>query len=325
MSDLQRAAVVYNPTKVNATRLRSAIDFAATRAGWGETRWYATTTHDAGQLLAGIAAHDGAALVVAAGGDGTVRAVAEGLRDTGVPMALIPAGTGNLLARNIGIPLSSIDEAARIAFEGATRRIDIGLARISRDSGEVDEHVFLVMAGMGIDAAMIANTNPALKKAVGWLAYVDAGMRSLPKSRPFHVRYRLEGRPEHSAHLSTILFGNCGTLTAGLELMPDALIDDGLLDIAVLQPKGLLGWLQVWNKVRWENSVLRRWSIGRKIIRLTNSRRAATVTYLRTSSASIRLDDEQQIELDGDAFGSTREARFIVQPGALDVRVRPAA
>jgi len=324
MSDAPRAAVVYNPTKVDVDQLRSSVAKVADASGWQEPTWFATTQEDAGQLLTQNAVADGIDMVCAAGGDGTVRAVVEGLRGTEVPMGVIPAGTGNLLARNLDLPIASIDEAAAIAFGGVSRKIDVGLARITREDGSVDENAFVVMAGMGIDAAMIANTNETLKKTVGWLAYVDAGVRSLPKARPFRVRYRLEDRPEHSAHLSTILFGNCGTLTGGIELMPEALVDDGLLDITVLQPKGLLGWLQVWRKVRWENSVLRRSSIGRSIIRLTDTGGSATVTYLRASSAAVRLDELRDIELDGDEFGTTRAAEFIVLPRALTVQVRPS-
>jgi diacylglycerol kinase family enzyme len=259
---------------------------------------------------------------MAAGGDGTVRSVAEALVGTGIPLGILPSGTGNLLARNLDLPLSDVSRSVTIAFTGITRDIDIGEARIARGDGSTDSHAFLVMAGVGIDAQIMANTNPALKRAVGWLAYVDAGLRAIPVSRPFRVRYRLQGHSEHSAHVSTVIVGNCGLLPGGIELLPGASVDDGLLDIAVLQPKGLVGWLQVWRRVSWQNRALRRFSIGRQIIE-ANQRGGAgkTITYLRSSGVTIGLDDPNEVELDGDDFGSGTAVAFSTRAGALAVRV----
>ncbi|MBG6237405.1 diacylglycerol kinase family enzyme [Mycetocola sp. CAN_C7] len=323
MSDarLQRAAVVYNPTRVTVAALRALIEPAAAEAGWGETRWYETTLDDSGKELTRAAVADGAAMVFAAGGDGTVRAVAEGIRDSGAALALLPYGTGNLLARNLRLPITNMADAIAIAFTGRTRNIDLGIATLSRVDGSIEEHGFLVMAGMGIDADIMANTNETLKKTVGWLAYVDAGIRVIPDARPFRIRYQLDDKPQHSAHVSTILFGNCGTLTGGLEMMPDAIVDDGLLDVAVLQPKGTLGWFELWRKLRWENGFLRRSSIGRKIIKATSGS-ASTITYLRSSGITVSLDKPRHVELDGDEFGIVAGVRFAADAGALAVRVR---
>ncbi|MET1051006.1 MAG: diacylglycerol kinase family protein [Mycetocola sp.] len=323
MSDagLQHAAVVFNPTRVTEAVLRAHIDPAAKAAGWSETRWYETTLDDSGKGLTRRAVSDGASMVFAAGGDGTVRAVAEGIRDSGASLALLPLGTGNLLARNLHLPIGNLADAVSIAFTGTTRNIDLGIATLSRVDGSIEEHGFLVMAGMGIDADIMANTNETLKKTVGWLAYVDAGIRVIPDARPFRIRYQLDDKPQHSAHVSTILFGNCGTLTGGLEMMPDAIVDDGLLDVAVLQPKGTLGWFEVWRKLRWENGFLRRSSIGRMIIQATSGS-ASTITYLRSSGITVSLDKPREVELDGDEFGVVAAVRFAADAGALAVRVR---
>jgi len=317
----KHAAVVYNPTRVTRATLSAAIDPAAADAGWGETRWFETSVADPGKDITRRAVRDGADMVFAAGGDGTVRSVAEGIRDSGAALALLPSGTANILARNLGLPIANVPEAVSIAFGGRTRNIDLGIATLSRVDGTIEEHGFLVMAGMGVDADIMANTNETLKKTVGWLAYVDAGIRVIPNARPFRIRYQLDDTAPHSAHVSTILFGNCGTLTGGLEIMPDAVVDDGLLDVAVLQPQGALGWIEMWRKLRWENGFLRRSSIGRRIIQATPES-ASTITYLRSSGITVLLDKPRDVELDGDEFGIVSGVRFAADAGALAVRVR---
>lgn len=316
------AAVVYNPVKIDVDALRPIVELTAIAEGWGDTRWAETSIEDPGAGITAALVADGASMVFAAGGDGTVRSVAEALAGTGVPLAILPSGTGNLLARNLELVLSDVSHSVAQAFTGITRNIDIGEVLIEREDGSIDTHGFLVMAGVGIDARIMASTNPALKRAVGWLAYVDAGLRAIPNAQPFRVRYRLEGRHEHSAHVSTVIVGNCGLLPGGVELLPDAAVDDGLLDIAVLQPKGLWGWVQVWRRVTWQNRALRKSSIGRQIIKArARGVKSKTITYLRSPGVLLSLDEPNEVELDGDDFGSGRSVRFTTRPGALGVRV----
>jgi diacylglycerol kinase (ATP) len=264
-------------------------------------------------------------MVIVAGGDGTVRAAAESLRDSGVSLAIVPSGTGNLLARNLGLPLASPDAAAAIAFTGVDRPVDLGIASITTDDGESVDHVFLVMAGLGLDAEMIARTRPALKKQVGWLAYVDAGVRVIPRSQQFHIRYSLGGGSEHQAQISTILVVNCGMLPGHLQFLPDARLDDGILDIAVMRPTGVLGWLKIWRRVTWENEVLRRRAAGRKTARRTGSSNERLMTTLRSADIRIAVDEPQEFELDGDDFGRVRAVLLRADPNALAVRVAAAS
>jgi diacylglycerol kinase family enzyme len=316
----QWAAVVYNPIKVDLAKLKKSVSAAARSAGWGTTMWLATSQSDAGQGATKRAVAGGAAVVIAAGGDGTVRAVAEALRDTAVPLALLPSGTGNLLARNLDLPLASVDDAVTIAFTGIDRRIDLGLAEITRADGDTEEHVFLVVAGLGLDAKMIKHTNSKLKKAVGWLAYVDGGLRSLPELHSIRIRYRLDGGNERAMNVHTIMVGNCGALPGGFLLMPDAKPDDGILDIAALRPRGPFGWFKVWNKVAWENGVLRKSALGRRIIDLS-SPDVKSVTYFTGRTLDIVVETPQDFQLDGDEFGEAKSVRTRVDPGALSVRV----
>ena len=314
-------AVIYNPVRIDVPRVRAAVEAAAARAGGVELLWLETTPEEGGQAQAREALARGATLVLAAGGDGTVRAVAEALRDRGATLGLLPSGTGNLLARNLGVPYANVEEACAIAFDGDTRAIDLGVATATREDGERTEHTFLVMAGVGIDATMIANARPALKRRVGWLAYVDAGFRALPKAHKVRIRYRLDDEPERSARVSTILIANCGTLPGNMELIPDGAVDDGLLDVAILQPESVFGWLTIWRKVTWENRVLRKSALGRRIIRFTDRAIRTRLSYLRGADVRLRMEQPEPFELDGDAFGDVVALDLAVDEGGLRVRV----
>nr|WP_183428609.1 diacylglycerol kinase family protein [Leifsonia aquatica] len=314
-------AVIYNPVRIDVPRVRAAVEAAAERAGGVDLIWFETTPDEGGQAQAREALSRGATLVLAAGGDGTVRAVAEALRDRSATLGLLPSGTGNLLARNIGVPYANVEEACAIAFDGETRAIDLGVATATREDGERTEHAFLVMAGVGIDATMIANARPELKRRFGWLAYVDAGFRALPKARKVRIRYRLDAGQERSAHVSTILIANCGTLPGNMELIPDGAVDDGLLDVAILQPESVFGWLTIWRKVTWENRVLRKSALGRRIIRFTDRAIRTRLSYLRGADVRLRMEQPAPFELDGDAFGDVVALDLAVDEGGLRVRV----
>jgi diacylglycerol kinase family enzyme len=317
-----RAAVVYNPLKVDLPKMRKAVAKAARAANWHETIWFETSEEDPGQAVTASALRRGATVVIAAGGDGTVRAVAQALRGSGVPLAVLPSGTGNLLARNLELPLSNLEAGVAAAFTGDARPLDLGIAEITLPDGSHSEHGFLVMAGLGLDAKMIKNTSTRLKRAVGWLAYIDGIARSLPELKPVRVHFRLDGGAVRSMNVHTIIVGNCGVLPGGFLLMPDAKPDDGILDVAALRPRGPLGWAKVWRKVAWENGVLRKSALGRRIIDL--SRDVKDVTYFTTRDLTMTVEVPQEFQLDGDEFGEAASVHTWVDAGALTVMV-PAA
>lgn len=341
VSPQPRAAVVYHPLKTELATLRDAVRRYEAQAGWSATKWYETDEEDAGVAATRRALDDGASVVISSGGDGTVRAVAEALRRSGVPLAVVPQGTGNLLARNLGIPLGDIGEAVRAAFFGENRPVDLGVITIIRpgedgeaveggpgsspgdDAGDEteSEHVFLVLAGMGLDARAITATSSKLKKRVGWLAYVDAGVRTMVKDAPLRVRYSVNGSAVQSLTVYTVMIGNCGLLPGGVLLIPDAKLDDGLLDVVALRPLGAFSWLRIWRKIGWENGVLRKSKMGRRMIDLTHDTRH--VTYLRAARYTLSVPQPEPIQLDGDDFGLALAASGRVDPGALVVRVLP--
>ncbi|HWH26212.1 MAG TPA: diacylglycerol kinase family protein [Pseudolysinimonas sp.] len=317
---MKRAAIVYNPTKVDIAKLRAAVAASESEAGWAKSLWLETTEKDPGVGQAKTAVHAEVDVVLAAGGDGTVRAVAEGLRGSKTALALLPAGTGNVLARNMDLTRCRHDESVRSAFTGHDRQIDLGVVEIERPDGKREERAFVVMAGIGLDAKMVANTNPELKKRVGWLAYVDAILRSLRDSEKLRVRYRLDDALEKTMTAHTVLVGNCGSLPGNVLLLPEAAIDDGVFDIVSLRPESFVGWVQVWVKIFWENGVLRRSSVGRKLV-AGLGREIRTLRYLKAADITVRLDRAEEFELDGDDFGMAVAFRARIEPLGLAVRI----
>ncbi len=310
----RRAALVYNPIKVDADALRAAVTSHSSDAGWGEPLFFETTVDELGDGLAREAIDAGAAAVLVAGGDGTVRAVSEAMAGSEVPLTIVPSGTGNLLARNLQLPLTDPDAMIAATFEGDVQAIDVGFAELVRPDGEREERAFVVMGGMGLDAAMIANTSGDLKKKVGWVAYVDGAARSLVKAKPFSIMYQVAGHRMHRAQVQSVLFANCGSLPAGLELIPEASVADGQLDIAIFQPKTAFGWLAVWRRVAWDNSVLRRFRTGRRILRLRT--KDNSIRYARGTGIQIAAGAATPVQLDGDEFGEAT---------AVDVRIHAAS
>jgi diacylglycerol kinase family enzyme len=175
------------------------------------------------------------------------------------------------------------------------------------------------MAGLGLDAKMIAKTNSTLKKAVGWLAYVDAGVRAIPELAPVRLRYSLDGRPARALSAHTMIIGNCGALPGGILLIPDAKPDDGILDVVALKPRGRFGWVRVWNKLTWENGVLRKSAAGRRIIDLRAD--VKDVAYFRGRRLVIEVQTPQEFQLDGDEFGRVVSVECFADAGALVVKV----
>jgi diacylglycerol kinase family enzyme len=157
----RRCAVIYNPTKVSE-KFRALMEDNLQRNGWRDTLWLETSVEDPGRAMTRQAVAEQVDLVIGAGGDGTIRYVADGLACSGIPLGLVPAGTGNLLARNLDLPLEEVD-AIKVALSGQVRQID--LVKITVDD-RAPEH-FAVMAGIGVDAMIMDETDEDLKDKVG--------------------------------------------------------------------------------------------------------------------------------------------------------------
>ncbi|MBN2176351.1 MAG: NAD(+)/NADH kinase [Demequinaceae bacterium] len=308
-----RVAFIVNPTKSGLAQLREAAYRACSAHHLPEPIWMYTTSDDPGTTAARDAIVAGAEVLVAAGGDGTVRAVAAAAGDAGLPMGIIPLGTGNLLARNLDLPLRDVGAALEIALDGEDTLVDIGWLMVTRASGETYEIPFLVMAGIGLDADMVAGVTASLKSRIGWMAYVLTALRHIGATR-MRATVQIDESDSVEKKMRTVLIANCGRLPGGLVLVPEARIDDGTLDVAILDARGgIAGWTQLASQV---------WLQGTRINvpTLPDAWRVGRIDHARGASVEIRAEAPQRIQVDGELLGRASDLRAWVEPGAVKVR-----
>ncbi|KWZ74485.1 MAG: diacylglycerol kinase family protein [Winkia neuii] len=340
--------VIVNPARVeNMGEFKEVIEGCAFDAGWEAPHFVYTEVETSPAVQARQGVEAGAGVVLVAGGDGTVRAVAAGLAHTDVPMAILPAGTGNLMARNMEVPLDSLREAASIGFTGRTHSIDLGwlrtehhptpvtggvknkrvptaAAEVPDPEGQVlaplgqqkwapgqDEYAFLVMAGVGFDADVMATTKSEMKEKIGWFAYVLSGLRHAAKpTMKVELTLGKHGRAKQVS-ATTVLFANCGVLTANVVLLPDARPDDGWLDVARLDARmGPLGWLELGWRL-----LLQGLGIRPKLPSLN-----ADLDARRARQAELRVQEPRYVEVDGDAIGMATHIWVRTDRGAVKIR-----
>jgi len=318
---MEPAAIVINSSLArDPGRFRRRCREAAVAGGW-EPSFLPTSLDDRGVGLARAAVAAGARMIVAAGGDGTVRACAQALAGTRVPLAIVPLGTANLAARALGIP-PRIGGSLATAFCGQGRRIDLAVAEVAAAgaagaaggvpttggagaAGGAGELTFAAMAGIGLDAEVVAATPRLLKRRAGWLAYGAAGIAHLPgRGERFTVRLD-EGEPL-ARQARCVVVGNAGLLPGGFTLLPRARLDDGLLDVGILAPAGPAGWLRVAHQVL---------SGGGRDGRQLERHQARRV--------EIRTDTELPREVDGEVITPGHSLTVTLLRRALTVRVPP--
>ncbi|MFL2000149.1 diacylglycerol/lipid kinase family protein [Microbacterium sp. A1-JK] len=308
-----RVAVVWNPSKTEREALEAPV--TATLGADADVQWFETSVDDPGQGATRRALEASPDVIIVAGGDGTVRAVAEHLADekADVDLGIVPLGTGNLLARNLGVPINDIDKAVDRALTGTATAIDVGWVDVDLDTG-TERHGFVVMIGFGIDAQMIAETDDELKSKAGWLAYVESLGRALAASDivPFHLTVDDEPGRDEEGH--TLLIANCGTLQGGFTLLPDADPSDGELDFLLLSAEGLGQWMGTLKTMMWDNGLMR------LITKKDDTTSSESVTHGRARKIRVTLPDPRAFEIDGEEIGETREFTVSLQPSAVKVR-----
>ena len=307
---MQPAAIVINSSLArDLGRFRRRCRDAAAAGGW-EPSFLETTLDDRGLGLAGAAVAAGARMVVAAGGDGTVRACAQALAGTEVPLGIVPLGTANLAARALGIP-PGVGGSLATAFGGHERRIDLAVAGVATAgagagaAGGAGELTFAAMAGIGLDAEVVAATPRLLKRRAGWLAYAAAGVAHLA-GRAERFTVRLDEDEPLARQARCVVVGNAGLLPGGFTLLPQARLDDGLLDVGILAPAGAAGWLRVAHQVLTKNG-----------------RPGPQLERHQARRVEIWAETELSREVDGEVIMPGRSLTVTLLRRALTVRVPP--
>lgn len=369
-----RPWIIMNPSKhEDPQAFKDRINRKAKELGIDHVHWRETTREDPGTGQAVRALEEGATVVIAAGGDGTVRAVAAGMAGSGVRMGIIPVGTGNVLAGNLSIP-DDPGQALAVALDRNHRAVDLAWVRVedatqesdqpaegglrlaahaalhpedtlqdeaapaSSNEPRADEYACLVVAGMGYDGETMADTDPELKKRIGWIAYVWAGLGAMGAPRmkarltlrspaaaapdPLGIGDQISGSVVHEAgdiadevtkiEARSVMFANAGEMKM-LILAPDANLSDGLIDvIAVDAQAGLLGWADVTWKMLGQ-------LIGLRPVNLPVA--TGTVAFRQAKGASVTSKEAQVCQVDGDAIGVAHTMHIRMQAGALDIAV----
>jgi diacylglycerol kinase (ATP) len=289
----RRCAVVYNPTKVS-DQFQHLVAERLEQDSWTDTLWLETSADDPGRGMTREAVDARVDLVIGAGGDGTVRAVADGLASSGIPMGLVPAGTANLLARNLDLPLEE-DAAVEIAFAGHTRTID--LIKLTVDD-RPPEH-FAVIAGIGVDAMIMDETDPDLKDEIGSAAYFVAAAKALGRT-PIRLTVQLDQHRPVKRRAMICAIANVGKLAGNVTLIPEAVPDDGLLNLYVASPHRLRDWVK----------------LGLRLI-TRRPQKDDQVDQHSGKVVRVTIHGKDSYELDGDVIGEGISLTAEVQPDAL--------
>jgi diacylglycerol kinase (ATP) len=256
--------------------------------------WYEVPKAKRAPAVTRRALKEGADLVFAWGGDGMVRRCLGELAGERARLAVIPAGTANLLATNIGVP-RDIGKAVAIGLHGAHRSFDVG---------RFEKERFGVMAGVGFDAAMIRGSEH-LKERLGRMAYVWSGARNL-RQDAFATEIAIDGTDWFEGRATCILLGNLGELFGGIEIFPDAEPDDGQLEVGVVTAEGVVQWART----------LARTAAGDPV-------RSPFVRATKARAVKVKLARKVRYELDGGDRAKVRSFKVNVEPGAVQLCVPP--
>jgi diacylglycerol kinase family enzyme len=236
----------------------------------------------------------GAGLVFAWGGDGTVQRCLDAVAGTGAAIAILPAGTANLLATNLSIPARDIGAAVRVGLHGDRRVLD---------TGSVNGEHFGVMAGAGFDSRMIADADRSMKDRLGRGAYLYTGARSLLARRVGAV-VEVDGRRFFEGRISCVLAGNVGRVLGGIDLFPAARPDDGVLDFGVVTARNPVDWIRTFSRAV-----------------AGAAQRSPFVELTTGKSFQIYFDRTLPYELDGGARPAVRDLRIKVHPSSVTICV----
>jgi diacylglycerol kinase (ATP) len=263
------------------------------REGVTNPLWYEVKKSRRAPKYARRAAADGADLVFVWGGDGTVQRCVDALAGTDTAVAILPAGTANLLASNLGVP-HDLAEAVQVGLHGERRRID---------TGSVNGERFAVMAGAGFDARMIADADRGMKDRLGRAAYVITGVRNLG-ARRVRTTIKVDGKRFFDGKAACVLAANVGEILGGVEAFPRARPDSGRLELGVVTAGTPVQWARAFTRIA-----------------LGHPERSPFAKVTRGRKFTIRFDQKTRFELDGGARPARRKLRIKVHPGSITICV----
>ena len=300
MPTVPDAVLIINPTAgrgkagKQVPEIRRLLGVKAANWAWHHTRKSGDAT-----ALAHEAAESGVRLVVAVGGDGTLHEVANGVLGTGATVGLIPFGTGNDFARALGL-YGSLEAACSALTSGIVRHIDVG---VIEGTGTGGPRHFLVLSGTGYDARTARTVNEGVRHLSGPLAYVWGAILTLRTFEPFALTLTLDDDPPRSADAMFVSFANAETTGGGMKIAPGAVVDDGCLDVCLVETVPKLTLLYQLTQV----------FSGKHV-------NHPAVTMLRARTISVDADPPQPLLIDGEVCGTT-PARISLLPGALPFMV----
>jgi len=285
-------AVVAHSGKTFGGGLGELRDVLA-REGFPDPLWYEVAKSKQAPKFARRALAGGADVIFVWGGDGTVQRCVDAVAGKSATMAILPAGTANLLATNLGVP-TNVAEAVRVGLRGHRRPLD---------TGSVNGEHFAVMAGAGFDALMIKDADRGMKDRIGRAAYLWTGTKNLTANRA-KATIRVDGKRFFKGRVSCVLVGNVGEILGGVKAFKGARPDDGVLEIGVVTAK---------NPVQWTRT------LGR--MALGNTGKSPFVHMTKGKKFAVSFDRKFPYELDGGARPGATKLRLRVHPASIHVCV----
>jgi diacylglycerol kinase family enzyme len=299
----RRIVAIINPVSRQAQRVEDELAVRAAALGLPQPTILKTTIEDPGAGQGAQAIREGADLVIVAGGDGTVRNVFGALTEQPVTTAVIPIGSGNILARNLGVPRRDIGAAVTLALTGKAGTIDLCWVQTETDTGWSAKQPMLAMAGIGHDAASVQQVRPGLKQRWGWVAYAEAGIHSA-LAKPLPMNVSIDGASPTEIAAWSILAANCALVPGNTVVFPGAALDSGELSLMRVSVDNPAKWIPIAAKG------------------LTNFEADVPGLSYRTGrELLVETASPTPVQVDGDVIDAVRAMRVTITPAALAVRV----
>ena len=299
--DRKCVTVIFNPVsgQGDPEERKRRIEEALAEHGY-RCQHLVTTKEKGARHFAEEALRDGVDLLAVSGGDGTVVETMAALIGTNVPLAIFPAGTGNLLSVNLALP-KEVPQGVHAALFGDKRPLDI--ARIVLDNRDDEGRYFAILAGAGYDAKVIHDADREAKNRFGLFAYFWAALRNLGKKSVVTRLFLDDARP-FRRRAKSVMVANMGRIQGGVDVVPDARPDNGMLEVTILKAESLRDWLSlVWSA----------------LTRTLREERA--IEYRTARRVRVEFAFPQPIQFDGEDAGHAKSFRAEIIPNAVQVMV----